>query len=94
MTEKYYLEKIREFTKSNAKEDVPHVQACIEGLISFFETKLAQSNDSTLTGELTNSITIARELDGYLDRSFRQKEKMITYYDVLNCQHHHLTYRK
>lgn len=93
MTEKYYLEKIREFTQSNAKVDIPHAQACIEGLISFFETKLAQSNDSTLTGELKNSITIARKLDGYLDHSFRQKDKMVTYYDILDRQYRHLTYR-
>jgi SPX domain protein involved in polyphosphate accumulation len=91
MTEKYYLEKIYAFTQSNAKDEVAHIQACIEGLISFFNIKLAQSNDPTLIAELKDSIKIAREFDEYLDRSFRQKEKIVTYYDILDCQYRHLT---
>jgi len=94
MTEKYFLEKIYAFTQSNAKEDVPHIQACIEGLISFFDTKLAQSNDPILIDKLKNSIAIAREFDEHLDRSSRQKDKMVTYYDILDCQYRHLTYGK
>ena len=94
MSEKYFLEKIHAFTQSNTKDDsdVAHIQACIEGLIHFFDTELALSNDPTLIAKLMHTIMIAKEFDEYLDGASHQKDKMVAYYAILECQYRHVTH--